>query len=501
MGLVAALLLGLLFLRAILTADPYFDSFAYHLPFAARLAGLCPETCYRMGDYLEAAYDGFPKLFHTLSRLGLEAHRPAASCRCSQYRRSRTFLPIPAPVVSSSCRLDRLRAACRAAHPNSRDFDLHRLTGQPGGCGSDPRLDGAHPHTRSVWLAEAPRARRLPCVCSQQQAANACVAGLRRPPVRDDRCGLARVRASPRPVRSGPTCQLDRARLLCSRARRRRGRDPRENALTHGNPLHPFRVALPGLILHGPIDALSTPEDSLADDVAALSVATPMVDLGAGVRRIRLSGGSLDRRSGSLRDRSRLERLLEVTERLLSHGRLLCAVRSRPGGISGLAAWFQTGPGPAHFPGNLRRHHALAACLPRSHELRYYLFWVIVLVALCLIAAFDVPEGESRASAKVSGLLATVVVIALTSVLLMTQARYVTPIGRDLDVLIATFGVKERVAAIPEGAIVCVDPGWQPFTFLFAPIFHPGRSYTVLDGYIGPCRAIVPPPSEPRESS
>jgi len=143
----------------------------------------------------------------------------------------------------------------------------------------------------------------------------------------------------------------------------------------------------------------------------------------------------------------------------------------------------------------------LAACLPRSHELRYYLFWVIVLVALCLIAAFDVPDSESRASAKVRGLLATVVVIALTSVLLMTQARYVMPIGRDVDVLIAAFGVRERVAAIPDGTIVCVHPSWQPFTFLFAPIFHPGRSYTVLDGYIGPCRAIVPPRTEPHESS
>jgi len=33
----ACLLLILLFLRAVLTVDPYFDTFAYHLPFAARL--------------------------------------------------------------------------------------------------------------------------------------------------------------------------------------------------------------------------------------------------------------------------------------------------------------------------------------------------------------------------------------------------------------------------------------------------------------------------------
>lgn len=65
----AGLLLVLLIWRAVLTVDPYFDSFAYHLPFAARLAGLCPETCYRMGDYLQAVHDGFPKLFHGLQGL------------------------------------------------------------------------------------------------------------------------------------------------------------------------------------------------------------------------------------------------------------------------------------------------------------------------------------------------------------------------------------------------------------------------------------------------
>ena len=82
----------------------------------------------------------------------------------------------------------------------------------------------------------------------------------------------------------------------------------------------------------------------------------------------------------------------------------------------------------------------------------------------------------------------------------MTQGRYVTPIGENLRTLIDTSAIKDRVAAIPDGAVVCVDGGWQPFTFLFAPIFHPGRSYTALDGHIGPCTTVVPPPNV-RESS
>jgi hypothetical protein len=118
MGGVAILLLALLLSRAILTVDPYFDSFAYHLPFAARLAGLCPKSCYQMGAYLEAVYDGFPKLFHVFQGLAwritgraqvvdvlnlgassfsgrFASRRRGLSARCSPCRSSRSTLLRP----------------------------------------------------------------------------------------------------------------------------------------------------------------------------------------------------------------------------------------------------------------------------------------------------------------------------------------------------------------------------------------------------------------------
>ena len=135
----------------------------------------------------------------------------------------------------------------------------------------------------------------------------------------------------------------------------------------------------------------------------------------------------------------------------------------------------------------------LVCLLPRSHELRYYLFWMIVLVALCLIVVFDQRDSAIRAGAKASTLLGLIIIVALTSVLSLTQGRYVTPIGPNVTTVIDTLGVKDRVAAISDGTVVCVDSGWQPFTFLFAPVFHPGRSYTILDGQIGPCNVVVHP--------
>ena len=140
---------------------------------------------------------------------------------------------------------------------------------------------------------------------------------------------------------------------------------------------------------------------------------------------------------------------------------------------------------------------ALASVMPRSHELRYYLFWIIVLVGLCLITVSDNGLAESRRRChSASALLCSIILVALLSVVSMTKARYVSPIGPDMDTLIDTLGIDQQVAAIPDGAVVCVDPAWQPFTFLFAPVFHPGRSYTVLDGPIGDCGTTVPAPSD-----
>jgi len=118
---------------------------------------------------------------------------------------------------------------------------------------------------------------------------------------------------------------------------------------------------------------------------------------------------------------------------------------------------------------------------------------MIVLVALCLIVVFDQRDSAIRAGANAGTLLGLIIIVALTSVLSLTQGRYVTPIGPNVTTVIDTLGVKDRVAAIPDGAVACVDTSWQPFTFLFAPVFHPGRSYTILDGQVGPCNVVVHP--------
>lgn len=58
---IAFVAISLLAYRAGTTLDLSWDSIAYHTPFAARLWGICDEACFRMASNLEAAFQSFPK--------------------------------------------------------------------------------------------------------------------------------------------------------------------------------------------------------------------------------------------------------------------------------------------------------------------------------------------------------------------------------------------------------------------------------------------------------
>jgi hypothetical protein len=59
----------LLLRRAFFGLDVQWDTLTYHLPFAARLAGLCDQDCYRLVWWQEARFEGFPMLATWLQSL------------------------------------------------------------------------------------------------------------------------------------------------------------------------------------------------------------------------------------------------------------------------------------------------------------------------------------------------------------------------------------------------------------------------------------------------
>lgn len=66
MGLLAVGVLGLLLIRAWSDVDTHWDTWGYHLPFAARLVGLVPPEQFVMSPYYDSRFEGYPHLVHLL---------------------------------------------------------------------------------------------------------------------------------------------------------------------------------------------------------------------------------------------------------------------------------------------------------------------------------------------------------------------------------------------------------------------------------------------------
>jgi hypothetical protein len=117
---------------------------------------------------------------------------------------------------------------------------------------------------------------------------------------------------------------------------------------------------------------------------------------------------------------------------------------------------------------------ALLTCvvcvLPQAHELRYYLCWMIVLVSLnCWLA---VRQGALAPYPRALGVASA---LALCAVLYATRFGYVYPSGVTLVKLIALEVDAKALSTIAEGESVCVQR--LPFALLWAAPFHPPRHY------------------------
>ncbi len=115
---------------------------------------------------------------------------------------------------------------------------------------------------------------------------------------------------------------------------------------------------------------------------------------------------------------------------------------------------------------------AIISVLPQSHELRYYMSWIIVLVALNLwlaqrSAALD-PRWTTLACAA-----------ALGVVLVATKGAYAYPSGESFDDLVRAEVDPHALGAVQNGEHVCVRHA--PWNFLWAARFHAPKSYTVTE--------------------
>jgi hypothetical protein len=97
----------------------------------------------------------------------------------------------------------------------------------------------------------------------------------------------------------------------------------------------------------------------------------------------------------------------------------------------------------------------------QSHELRYYLYWMLLLVSLNLILwtpRFPMAVGWVAAS-------------ACAIVVLGTAARYVWPSGDSFNELLQSKVDRDLLEGARSGQRLCIAR--EPWTFLYAPMFHP----------------------------
>ena len=485
-------MLLLLTLRAILTIDPYYDTFAYHLPFAGRLAGLCDERCFRMHDYGEAIYAGFPRLFHRLQALmwrlsgspqALDLLTIAALALFAVFLRQSFGVPAGWTLLAL------LAVPLIQIHATSSYIDLPL------------NLAAAAVILNLVILVHAP-----------------------------DRFGIIRLLASLACLavmaNSKPQMQIVAGALgialfaacavLMLRGRRVGPFAPRQaigwsgmiavfglagalvaasalaNTVEFANPFYP--IAVPALGLAGPVHAFAPGWDSLATVWQA--VPAPL----------RWLASVLEVEAYAYRQVPwTFDQAYCVSAASWRECWRLPGISFRMGGyfvpyvlfLIAFFLWQCRACTPAtrrSLTWTMALITLLAAVLPHAHELRYYSFWMIVLASLCLIVVFDAraraPGNDDRGAH--ARLLGAGCALALVSVALLTAGRYLTPTGPSLAALIDALGIERRIATVADGAVLCVAEDSQPFAYLFSPTFHPGRSHAVRIGVGSPaCTAVV----------
>jgi hypothetical protein len=500
MVVAACVLSALLSARALLTIDPYYDTFAYHLPFAARMIGLCPSSCYRMNEFLETRFLAFPKLFELLhGAVWLLAGTPQVAdvlnlaflAAFAFYLRRAFAVPfawtlvglfaVPLIQIHVTASYIDLPLNLAVGVAILAIMNMVRLGGEFG-WGPLSLVVACLAFAANSKLTMIPVAAVLGLVMLGLLATR-----------------LARGRAAG-PFRPGGGRGWLMLIGLSFVAGATIAGTALRNLICFGNPIYPVELHAFGVSLPGLESALIPGDDSLAP--AWLSVPSPLRWL-ASVLEV---GGYADRPLPWTYDQG-----LCLTGPVLEDCLGGTGPSFRMGGyFAGYVLFLIAFLGVQMGRLGMRERRLvlatigsetiLAAVLPHSHELRYYLFWIIVLVALNLICVFS-PRFAPASGSVARQVLAFGMLLTLACVVLMTKAHYLAPTGPTIRSLLSELRVDSYMEKVVDGDTICIDPDWQPFSFLFAPVFHPGRVYSALDGALGACTSSIGPPSRRNPSS
>jgi hypothetical protein len=446
----ALLLAASMLVTALHDASQAWDVGYYHLPFAGRLAGLLPETEYVFSSANSARYRGFPLLAELLQGLCWRVTgRPESTNLVA-------FASVPLVAWFAQRRLGapwHLTVLSLFAIPLVHTHATSSYVDLPGNaaasvlvlltleaCGSVRAVD-----VRSTLLAAA----------AAVVAAN--VKTMSHPVVIVSLATLGvRIVQTCRPRERWVLLGLLLAALPVVFA------VPLKNVALYGNPYFPLKLGWMGHPLPGTEDLYSSSPVWLADWPRPVRFVCSLLEMGA-------------RPFGDTR-RWTIDQYMPPDQRGYRMGGFFNVyVIAHLGMLAWRVARDRSRPVRAAAIGFVALT-AMTAALPQSHELRYHMSWMIVLVLLNVWLASR-PDAANRAPGpRAVGVLA---VCALGVVLVVTRGIYVYPSGSTFDELVRAKVDERSIASIGRWERVCVER--EPFDVLWAPVFHPERRYVLKE--------------------
>ncbi len=246
---------------------------------------------------------------------------------------------------------------------------------------------------------------------------------------------------------------------------------PLANLAAHGNPYYPLRMSLLGHALPGVEAAYSSSPPWLASAPRPFRFLCSLLEIGI--------------RPMTDEHRWTVDQWMPDDSTGNRMGGFFGAYVVFNVGLLGWRVWRDTSRDARVAGAGFALLTVVVSAMPQSHELRYYLVWMIALVALNLWLA-------CRPGARVSGpAYGAVSLAALLVVAAVTRFAYVLPSGSRLETLVAKKVPEAALAGVRDGERVCVRR--EPWNLLWAAPFHPGKRYVVVEAEeAGDCGAARP---------
>lgn len=488
--LAAVIVFGSIFLKAIIDIDTNYDTWWYHLPFAARIWGIIPSEMYLAEDRIEYRFEGFPLVANFLQgllwritqrvqsanlvcfgSLTLYLYFLKSYCRIPLYLSAIALLTIPTVITHVT--------TCFVDLPGNVSFSILLMM------------------TYLLYLKqELPTKKDLLIIClaaaaavnikPQLQILTFLLLG-----VTVSRIVWLHFKLTPdfkRWLFKAVPISLIASLLIFA--------TPVKNIVLYGNPFYPIKVQVAGVVLNHKLNPATYQEGSRPQKwlQSVLEINTPpwwsSDQWNGGDNRYMDRGGGF---FGAYVVFNLILLLFFLVREILERKRQKPAVSDRVSPPNNnLELFKQT---------NLPRQSTIAiiflvamsvipANFPQSHELRYFMFWMISLVSLNLYLITDYEKQLGYLKWLKTKYLGLVYAVFLTIVLVKVGNFYALPQFFSLKDQIQK-GVKpELLEQIQANDRICligkpglINPASVPYaeiqhTLLYSAYFHPELNYS-----------------------